>query len=40
MTNAALQNLSEEERQRAVEILKEISASGVSEKLNALMMED
>ena len=38
--NYNLDNLSEEERAAALEILKQISSSGSSERLNALMLED
>ena len=40
MTNAIFKNLTEEERQAAVEILKQLSESGMSDKLNSLMIED
>lgn len=40
MTNTFLQNLTDEERKAAVEILKQISESGSSDKLNSMMNED
>lgn len=40
MTNTILNNLSEDERKAALEILKQISDNGVSDRLNSLMLED
>ena len=40
MTNTILDNLTQEERDAALEILKQLSSSGASEKLNSLMKED
>lgn len=40
MTNTILNNLTEDERKAALEILKQISDNGVSDRLNSLMLED
>ena len=40
MTNTILDNLTQEERDAALEILKQLSSSGASSTLNSLMKED
>ena len=40
MTNTILNNLTEDERKAALEILKQISDNGISDRLNSLMLED
>ena len=40
MTNTALDNLTQEERDAALEILKQLSSEGASTVLNSLMKED
>lgn len=40
MTNTILDNLTQEERDAALEILKQLSSSGTSSTLNSLMKED